>query len=286
MSVESVRVAAVLADRPEYGEAVKRMREWIAEAGGRGAQAVCFPEYYFDWTPDGRGVRLDGPLVEEIIGLCREHSTAVAIGLTEAVDSRRDPRITDYYNSAVFIDGGGVRGVQRKVFLWVDPEWDQDRVKESNSGTPDYRYPPLMDERRRFLPGWDFFSFAFAGFDRVAALICADALMGPAWSRVIPQGPEVIFNLNSRLNITRRWGPDLEYMCRRYGVPVVASNNWDGGEAAVFDSDGECVARISGRAGLAVADVIPAAPQEEYKPIRLRHWDGEPDEQLGRLYRY
>jgi len=283
-------VAAVLAGRPDYAEARELLHGLTGEAARQGAQYVSFPEYFFDRAPDDsgrlvRGVTLDGLLIAEIRRLANSLSVGIAVGLTERVASRRH-RVFDYFNSAVLVDPLGVRGVQRKVFLWVDPEWPEDRVREENRGVDDYPYPPVADERRRFLPGWNFHTFGFGGLERAAAVICADALMPPTWSHLIPQSPELVFNLNSRMHLLAEWGPDLGHLCRTYRIPVAASNNWPAGQAAVFDSDGSCAAKVEGEPGIAVAEVTPGRMQTDYRPVEIRHWDGDPDTQLDRPDRW
>lgn len=285
-----ITVAAVLAARPDYEEARELLFAWSEEACRRGAQYVCFPEYYFDRAPDERGnpVRgftLDGPLIEETRRLAGRLSVSIVVGLTERELSRRHG-VFDYYNSAVLIGPQGVRGVQRKVFLWVDPEWNEARRKPENRGGDDYPYPPLVDERRRYLPGWNFYTFPLGRLERAAAVICADALMPPTWSHLIPQSPQLVFNLNCRAHLLSRWGPDLAHLSRTYRLPVAASNNWPGGEAAVFDSDGSCLAKVEGEPGIAVGEVTLAGSQPAHKPVEIRHWDGDPDSQLGRPERW
>ena len=179
-----------------------------------------------------------------------------------------------------------MRGVQRKVFLWVDPEWSDPRRRSDNQGAEDYPYPPLADERRRYLPGWNFHTFALGGLERAAAVICADALMPPTWSHLIPQSPQLVFNINCRAHLLSRWGPDLGHLSRTYRFPVVAANNWPGGEAAVFDVDGSCAAKVVGEPGIVVTEVTPGRRQKAFKPVEIRHWDGDPDSQLGRPERW
>ena len=281
-----VKVAAVLSGRWPYDKALERLRAWTREAAEAGAEYICFPEYYFDQDreKDGylsRGARLDGPLAEELTSLAENCRIAIVVGVTEKVISRRF-KLWDFYNSALFVDRHGVRGTQRKVFLWVDPEWNEDRVIKGNEGSQDYPYPPLVDERKSYLPGWSFCTLPFGNLERAAGIICADALMPPAWSHIIPLSPQIVFNLNSRANLLRRWGPDLGFISRTYRLPIVASNSWADSQAAIFDSDGSCVARLDGSVGIAVAEVTLGGRQA-YKQVVIRHWDGDPLEMLDRL---
>ena len=84
------------------------------------------------------------------------------------------------------------------------------------------------------------------------------------------------------------WGPDLGYLSKKYSVPIVAYNyvpEGYEGEAGVFDLNGECVARLKGTPGIAVAEVT-LGEQQPFKPITIKHWDGDPMEMLNRLNKY
>lgn len=286
---EMVTLAAVLSGRYPYDEALEKARLWIEQAADKGAECICFPEYYFDYEglPDGtrtRGISDDSPLVEELISLARKYPIAIAMGLTEKVKNRRFD-LWDYYNSALFIDSKGIRGRHRKVFLWVDADWDEERKTPENKGSERYPFPPLADERLSYLPGWSFDCIAFGPLDRVCCMICADGLMPPTWSHVISLSPQVIFYPNGRLNLLKRWGPDLGYISKKYSVPIVASNSSPEGEAGIFDSDGRCAARIEQTTGIAVAKVT-AGQKQPCNPVTIRHWEGEPLEMLNRLDKF
>jgi predicted amidohydrolase len=283
---EKVILATVLSGRYSYDEALEKAKTWIEQAAKLDAGCICFPEYYFDndRMADGtlsRGASDDGPLVSELIGLARKYRIAIVMGLTEKVQNRRF-KLWDYYNTALFIDEKGIRGRHRKVFLWVDAEWDEERIVPGNKGEEYYLYPPVCDERKKYLPGWSFECFAFGNLERVCGMICADGLMPPAWSQIIPQSPQVIFYPNGRINLLKRWGPDLGYISKKYSVPIVASNSFPASEAGIFDSDGRCAARLDEAEGIAVAEVTLGC-QRPYQPISIRHWDGEPMEMLNRL---
>ncbi|MEA1996997.1 MAG: carbon-nitrogen hydrolase family protein, partial [Gemmatimonadota bacterium] len=280
---KTVTLATVLSGRYGYDEALEKAGAWINQAAGLGASHICFPEYYFDndRKADGtlsRGAIDDGHLVSELIILAKKYSIAIVMGLTEKVHNRRF-ELWDYYNTALFVDEKGIRGRHRKVFLWVDAEWDADRIVPGNEGENYYPYPPVCDERKKYLPGWSFECFAFGHLERVCGMLCADGLMPPTWSQIIPQSPQAIFYLNGRINLLQRWGPDLGYISKKYGVPIVASNSSPESEAGIFDSDGKCVARLDHTEGIAVAKVTLGRGQPN-EPVRIRHWDGEPMEML------
>ena len=279
-------VAVVLSGQYPYQEARDKLHSWTAEAASEGAEYICFPEYYFDQDreADGstsRGVTLDGPLVGELKELARTHHIGMVVGLTEKRKNRRFD-VRDYYNSALFVDWNGLAGLQRKVFLWVDPDWDEQRRRTGNEGNSDFPYPPLVDEHRRYLPGWSFEVLPFGDLERAAGIICADGLMPQTWSHLIPRSPQIVFYLNGRVNLLKKWGPDLADISLRYHLPIVASNSFLESEAGIFDAGGKLLARLERTEGIAVARVSLAGRQP-MQPVYIRHWEGEPLDMLERL---
>lgn len=294
---KKIKVATVLSHTSPFNEAMENARTWIEQAAGQDASFICFPEYYFTKVQlkDGtetRGISNDSPVITELVFLARRYSIAIIIGVTEKERNRRFD-VWDFYNTSLLIDEKGIRGRHRKVFLWVDADWiglnsESDRKIPSNRGSAEYPYPPMADERFSYLPGWTFDQVALGILERVNCMICADGLMPPTWSHIINQSPEIIFYPNGRLNVLHRWGPDLAYLCKKYEVPVILSNQVPEeypSEAAIFDSDGSCAAKIQGAAGIAVAEVTLGQKQHN-KPVTIRHWDGDPMEMLNRLDKY
>ncbi len=123
--------------------------EHIDRAAGQGAELIVFPELsltgYFlrDMVPEV-AQRLDSPLIRRVAEAAQ--SRALVLGLVE--HSARDR----FYNSAVYIEGGEVCFVHRKVYL------------------PTYG---MFDEQRYFAAGDRIRAFD-TRFGRVGLLVCED----------------------------------------------------------------------------------------------------------------
>ena len=278
---------------PDYNDTIEKIRRLTEEASQQGAGYICFPEYFLPAEPDeaGRmicGVSDDGFTVEKLVSFAAAYDIGIVIGVTERTANRRYP-VFDFYNTALFIDKTGIRGRHRKVFLWVDSEAPgRDAEKEKSRVDPydtNAHFYSDCGETCCYLPGWSFECISFGGLERAIGMICADGLIPATWSHVIPQSPQIVFYPNGRDNLLKRWGPDLGYIAKKYKIPIVASNVHVYSEAAIYDSDGRCVGRLEKSEGVAVAEVT-VGKRQPYRPITIRHWDGDPLENLDRLDKF
>ncbi len=136
--------------------------KWARRARQQGARLVVFPElsltgYRLQDLVDKVAVRLDAaPALAPLLELSR--NIAIAVGLVEESEGHR------YYNSALFLEGGRLRHVHRKVYL------------------PDYG---LFEEGRYFAAGDTLRAFR-TGLGRVGMLVCED-LWHPATALVLAQ---------------------------------------------------------------------------------------------------
>jgi predicted amidohydrolase len=94
-----------------------RMAERFAEAAGRGAKLVVFPEcaatgYCFSSPAEAGEVAepIPGPITERMSELCRKHAAHAVFGMVER-DGQR------LFNAAVLVGGEGVLGSYRKIHL-------------------------------------------------------------------------------------------------------------------------------------------------------------------------
>jgi predicted amidohydrolase len=144
----------------------------IGEAAARGADLVVFPELsltgYFlkDLVPEV-AVRLDGEEVRELAAACRETSAIVGCVL-ESDDSR-------FYNAALYLSGGEVRHIHRKVYL------------------PTYG---LFDERRYLAAGGRFHAFEILAREShrpwmAGLLLCEDMWHPTSLALLARQGVDV-----------------------------------------------------------------------------------------------
>jgi predicted amidohydrolase len=126
-----------------------QVEQAVAEAVRREADLVVFPELaltgYFlkDLVPDV-ALTLDSPVVKRLRELSRHVS--IAVGLVEASADYR------FFNAALYLEGGDIRHVHRKVYL------------------PTYG---LFDEQRYLARGDRFRAFN-TRFGRMGLLICED----------------------------------------------------------------------------------------------------------------
>ena len=127
----SVLVAVCqFAPTADRGQNRARVSELTADAAGRGAAVVVFPEYssYFvdpmDATLTENAEDLDGAFVEALRSAASAHEVTVVAGLVEAAGER-------VRNALVAVDSAGVRATYRKQHLydafgqtesdWIEP---------------------------------------------------------------------------------------------------------------------------------------------------------------------
>jgi N-carbamoylputrescine amidase len=154
---------------------VRRARERIAEAAGRGAQIVCLPELfaglYFCQSEDFRcfdqAEPIPGPTCQALADAAREHGVVVIASLFE----RRTAGL--YHNTAVVLDADGrLAGTYRKMHIPDDP---------------------LYYEKFYFTPGdLGFRSFA-TRFARVGVCVCWDQWFPEAARLTALAGAQILF---------------------------------------------------------------------------------------------
>lgn len=112
-----VAVAQVPAVLGDVAGNLAAMADWMAKAAGKGAKLLVFPEcflsgYMFENRDDAyaSAVEENGPELEQILLLCREHRMDVVVGFLERDGSK-------LYNSAAVIGPTGLTGIHRKRHL-------------------------------------------------------------------------------------------------------------------------------------------------------------------------
>ncbi len=119
------------------------------EAASHGADLVLFPElsltgYFVKDLVSSVALRQDSPALQPLLSLSRE--VALVVGLVEETPGHR------FYNAALYLEGGEIRHVHRKVYL------------------PTYG---IFDEQRYFAAGDRARAFDTA-LGRMAVLLCED----------------------------------------------------------------------------------------------------------------
>jgi predicted amidohydrolase len=148
---EVVRLALAQVDCAlgDVAENARRVRQALAAPTARSADVVVFPELTLTGYSLGHvGEDVSRTVADaEIAGLAAEtHDTAFVVGFAEA-------GLVHTYNSAVYVEGGRVLHLHRKLYL---PNYD------------------IWEERKHFTPGSAMRAFD-TGFGRMAILLCSDA---------------------------------------------------------------------------------------------------------------
>jgi predicted amidohydrolase len=143
MSAHAVGVAvAQFAPAADEAANLVTIAELTARAVDRGARVVLFPEYSsyfvdpFDDTLRAHAQEIDGPFVEALVGLARQHGITVVAGLLER--GTRPPgdggRVR---NTVVAVDASGVVATYRKLHLYdAFGQRESDWVEPGQIGAP------------------------------------------------------------------------------------------------------------------------------------------------------
>jgi predicted amidohydrolase len=225
--------------------------ELTQQAIGEGADLVAFPELgltgYFlkDLVPE-LAMDLDDRRLEPLLDLSRQID--IALGMVVKSEDFR------YFNAAVYLSGGEVKHVHRKVYL------------------PTYG---MFDEQRYFASGDRIRAFDLAGV-RSGMLVCEDMWHLSTVYLLFVQGVNMLLCISSSpgrgvlANADADVAPgsvgsweDLLRTVAEYTTCFVAYVNRLGyedgvnfwGGSCVFGPDGQPVARAEEKAGLVVAEI-------------------------------
>ena len=178
LKIALAQMSPVLGD---LGRNVALHEKLAREAASHGAGLVLFPElsltgYFIKDLVSSLALRRDSPQLRPLLALSRE--VALVVGLVEEAADHR------FYNAALYLEGGAVRHVHRKVYL------------------PTYG---IFDEQRYFAAGDRVRAFDAAP-GRMAILLCEDM-----WHPTLPylaahDGADVILCPSSSPG--RGLGPD------------------------------------------------------------------------------
>src|SRR5215217_2925126 len=153
MRVALAQIDCVLGDTDEN---LRRAKEVVAAARDRGADLAVFPELSLSGYALGKlGEDVAIEAQSEPISSLAEAAGEMAVVVGFCEEGRR----FQTYNSAAYLEGGGLRHVHRKLYL------------------PNYR---IYEERKHYNPGQSMRAFD-TRFGRMAILICNDA-----WQPFLP----------------------------------------------------------------------------------------------------
>ena len=160
---------------PHLGDVARNLQkhlDFIAQAEAQGADLALFPElslhgYFLEDLVAETACRLDDPRLAPI--LAASERLSLLFGMVEESPDHR------FYNSAVYVEGGRVRHVHRKVYLATYGMFDEGRYLAAG-------------ERLRACD---------TRFGRVGALICEDFWHPSAVSVVHADGADLILGISS-----------------------------------------------------------------------------------------
>lgn len=238
-----------------------RIAELTADAAGRGARVVVFPEYssYFvdpmDDTLAANAEPLEGPFTTALRALATEYALTIVAGLVESAD---DGRVR---NTAVAVDADGIRAVYRKQHLY-----DAFGQRESDWIAPGaLEQPAVFDIDGLRLGLMTCYDLRFPEVARTLIDQGADALVVPAeWVR----GP-----LKEHHWTTLLAARAIENTC--YVVAADHPGSLGVGLSQIIDPQGVVIAGVGSGEGVATATLDPAviARVRETNPaLRLRRY--------------
>jgi predicted amidohydrolase len=196
--VALAQIDCVLGDTEEN---LRRAKEVVAEAKSRDADLTVFPElslsgYALEELDDDVAIEAEGETISSLAEAAGE--MAVVVGFCEEGQRFQN------FNSAAYLEGGGLRHLHRKLYL------------------PNYR---IYEERKHYNPGQSMRAFD-TRLGRMAILICNDAwqtflpfiavqdgaqvLIVPADSGSYPSYPELLDTRSYWRGITRFYARMLE----------------------------------------------------------------------------
>ncbi|QDV05108.1 Aliphatic nitrilase [Planctomycetes bacterium Poly30] len=240
---ETLRIAScqILVDG-DPDAALERIDAALSMAAADGAQIACFPEAcLLGWVnPEAheRAGTLDGPTVERLRGLSRQHGIMMAVGLAER-------SAAGLHNSAVLIDrDGALLLVHRKVNIMrglMEPEYE-----------PGPGAAASVVETR---------------YGRIGLLICADTFEAPLVDEIARSRPDLVLVPYGWAAPEGDWphhGQSLHAWiantARKTGAPVLGVDSvgslghgpWAGfvlgGQSALAGPDGELEGVLADRA--------------------------------------
>ena len=198
MRVALAQIDSILGDTEEN---LRKAKGVVAEAKSRGADLTVFPElslsgYALEELDDDVAIEAESETISSLAEAAGE--MAVVVGFCEEGQRFQN------FNSAAYLEGGGLRHLHRKLYL------------------PNYR---IYEERKHYNPGQSMRAFD-TRLGRMAILICNDAwqtflpfiavqdgaqvLIIPADSGSYPSYPELLDTRNYWRGITRFYARMLE----------------------------------------------------------------------------
>ena len=198
----------------------------VSDAAGRGADVIVLPElmssgYVLESQDEARALAEppDGPTVTSWTRLAAEHDVVIVGGFCEAA-------ATHVFNSAVLVDGTGLRCVYRKAHLWdAEPRWFAAGAEP----------PPVVSTRHGRVAVMICYDLEFPEWVRLPALDGAQLLCAPVnWpASPSPAGerPSEVIRVQADAAVNRMFIAACDRVGAERGV------NWVGG-SVIVDANG------------------------------------------------
>jgi predicted amidohydrolase len=198
----------------------------VADAASQGAAVVVLPElmssgYVFESQREALALAEspDGPTVSAWQRLATEHDVVIVGGFCEAAG-------TQVFNSAVLVDGSGLRCIYRKVHLWdAEPQWFAAGAAA----------PPVVATKHGRIAVMICYDLEFPEWVRLPALDGAQLLCAPvnwpAYPRPDGERPSEVVRVQAGAAVNRMFIAACDRVGAERGVL------WVGG-SVIVDADG------------------------------------------------
>jgi predicted amidohydrolase len=266
VTVACVQLAPVMGDAARSAATIGAA---VRAAADRGANVVVLPElansgYVFTGIDELKAAaeRLDGPYVSQLVELASSLDLVIVSGVAELGETG------DAHNSAVLVDGGGVRANYRKAHLW--------NTEKTSGFMPGNDVPPVVDTANGRIGIMVCYDLEFPEWVRTAALDGADLLCAPVnwplYPRPEGERPGEIIRVQANAAVNRMFIAVADRVGRERG------QDWLGG-TVIVDADGYPVSGIRlGEEHIAMAGLdLSAARDKSISPLNDVHADRRPE---------
>jgi predicted amidohydrolase len=266
VTVACVQLAPVMGDAARSAATIGAA---VRAAAAGGATVVVLPElantgYMFSGLDEltAAAEPLDGPYLTQLAELASSLDLVIVSGVAELGESG------DIHNSAVLVDGGGLRASYRKAHLW--------NTEKTSGFTPGVDTPPVVDTALGRIGIMVCYDLEFPEWVRRVALDGAELLCAPVnwplYPRPEGERPGEIIRVQADAAVNRMFVAVADRVGRERG------QDWLGG-TVIVDPDGYPVSRIRlGEEHIATATLdLAEARDKSISPLNDVHADRRPE---------
>jgi 5-aminopentanamidase len=266
VTVACVQLAPVMGDAARSAATIGTA---VRAAADGGANVVVLPElantgYLFTGIDELKAAAepLDGPYVSQLMELASTLDLVIVSGVAELGETG------DAHNSAVLIDGDGLRASYRKAHLW--------NTEKTTGFTPGVARPPVVDTASGRIGIMVCYDLEFPEWVRIAALDGAELLCAPVnwplYPRPEGERPGEIIRVQADAAVNRMFIAVADRVGRERG------GDWLGG-TVIVDADGYPVSGMRlGEEHIATATLdLATARDKSISPLNDVHADRRPE---------